>query len=540
MTMTQTRENGRAKTQPKPPQTLDEHLVWVTQLDEQGANLLPLAQGLLRDKFQLEAALTEVRNIQGELRGQLEALMAPQLYPAVITDASTRTTGVVEVYGAGMTVKVAVHPNIPADQLRVGAHGILARERNCLIEVRASRPTWNEVGSFEGYVDGRQRALLRYQEEMMAVTLAEDLQGIELKKGDLLGFNREGARLAYARVEPPSREHLFFEETPPDRFEELGGLDKEIALLQRMVNFRMLHAEVAQRYKLPSKHGILFEGPPGNGKTKMARCLANYIAGLVPSGKCRFMAVSGSSDYSMWLGQSEQKLIARFEAARQLAADGGVPVVMFFDEIDALGRRRGTDLGSTATDRILATFLSQLDGIKQVGNLIVIGATNRADVLDSGLTRPGRLGDVRIRLSAPNRPAARAIVSRYLGSGLPLAGDAGLMAEALLSRLYAPQSDFAEVARVTLRDGRKVAVGAKDLVSGALLENLVRAAAEEAAEREMLTGAVGVTEADLMQSLDRQMRGLAMTLTPANVRSYTTRLPQDVDPVGVELMQRAG
>jgi proteasome-associated ATPase len=537
MTTTQTRENGRARAQAKQPQTLEEHLEWVEQLGEQGADLAPLAQGLLREKFQLEAALGEVRDIQGELREKLEALTAPQLYPAVITDASTRATGVVEVYGAGMTVKVSVHPDIAEDQLRVGAQGILVRERNCLLEVRSGRPTWNEVGSFEGYVDGRQRALLRYQEEMMAVTLADELKDIELKKGDLLGFNRDGARLAYTRVEPPSREHLFFEDTPPDRFEELGGLDKEIALLQRMINFRLLHAEVAQRYRLPSKHGILFEGPPGNGKTKMARCLANYVAGLVPSGKCRFMAVSGSSDYSMWLGQSEQKLIARFEAARQLASDGGMPVVMFFDEIDALGRRRGSDLGSSAPDRILATFLSQLDGIKQVANLIVIGATNRADVLDSGLTRPGRLGDVRIRLSAPNRQAARAIVSRYLGNGLPLGDDAGRMTETLLSRLYAPQSDYAELVRVTLRDGRKVAVGAKDLVSGALLENLVRSAAEEAAEREMLTGMVGVTEADLMQSLERAMRGLAMTLTPANVRSYTTRLPQDVDPVGLEMVQ---
>jgi proteasome-associated ATPase len=250
------------------------------------------------------------------------------------------------------------------------------------------------------------------------------------------------------------------------------------------------------------------------------------------------MAVSGSSDYSMWLGQSEQKLIARFEAARQLAADGGVPVVMFFDEIDAIGRRRGSDMGSTATDRILATFLSQLDGISQVNNLIVIGATNRADVLDGGLTRPGRLGDVRIRIGTPNRQGARAILSRYLGNGLPLAGGAERLVETLLSRIYSPRSDFAELLRVTLRDGRKIAVGARDLVSGALFENLVRSAAEEAAEREMLTGAVGVSEDDLMQALERAMHGLALTLTPANIRSHTMRLPQDVDPVGVEVLQR--
>jgi proteasome-associated ATPase len=241
----------------------------------------------------------------------------------------------------------------------------------------------------------------------------------------------------------------------------------------------------------------------------------------------------------MWLGQSEQRIIARFEAARQLASDGNVPVVMFFDEIDAIGRRRGTDVGSTASDRILSTFLAQLDGIRQVGNLIVIGATNRADVLDSGLTRPGRLGDVRIRLSSPNRQAARAILLRYLGEGLPVVGEAAVLAESLLSRVYSPQGDYAELVRVTLRDGRKVAVGARDLVSGAMFEHLVRSAAEEAADREMHSGVVGgITEEDLMAALDREMRGVAQTLTAANVRSYTTRLPQEVDAVGVEVLLR--
>lgn len=537
MATTQTRENGRVK--PRQLDTLEDYLAWVEELAEQGENLAPLTRGLLEEKFRLEAALDEVREIHVQLREEIAALTSAPLFPVILTDVSTKSSRLVEVFGAGMQARVMVHPDVGEALLQVGNQGIVSKDRNCLLAVSPGRAIWHEVGAFEGYLDNRKRALIRYQEEMMAVTLAAELERVELKKGDLVGFNREGARVAFARVEPPSRDHLFFEETPPDRFEELGGLDKEIALLKRMVLFRLKHAAVADRYQLPARHGILLEGPPGNGKTKMARCLAGFVADLVPSGKCRFMAVSGSSDYSMWLGQSEQKLIARFEAARQLACDGGVPVVMFFDEIDAIGRRRGSDMGSTATDRILATFLSQLDGIKQVSNLIVIGATNRADVLDSGLTRPGRLGDVRIRIGTPNRQGARAILAHYLGNGLPLAGQAERLVETLLSRIYSPRSDFAELLRVTLRDGRKVAVGARDLVSGALFENLVRVAAEEAAEREMLTGAIGVSEDDLMQALERQMHGLARTLTPANIRSYTTRLPQDVDPVGVEVVPQS-
>ena len=536
MTATRRTENGRQRREAdNAPKTLEESLAQLAAMNEDGADLHPLAAALLRDKFTLEAALGAVREKQEALRRELLALTTPQHFPAVVTDVN-RDPLSVEVLAAGLLVRVSVHPDVPREEVRVGARGILNCDRNCLLRLYTAPAEWKEVGAFEGYLDGGNRALVRHHEDMIAVTLAEELRSIELRQGDLLGFDRDGTRLAFARVELPAREDLFFEDTPPDRFEELGGLDHEIALLQRVVRFRLQHPELATRYRLPAKRGILLEGPPGNGKTKLARCLARYVADLVPAGRCRFMAVSGSSDYSMWLGQSEQKIIARFNAARDLAKDGNVPVVMFFDEVDAIGRRRGSDLGGTAPDRILATFLSQLDGIRQMGNLIVVGATNRADILDNGLLRPGRLGDVRLRIPAPNRPAARAILCRYL-EGLPIEGDAGATVEALLSRVYSPRGDFCELARVTLRDGRKVTIGGRDLVSGALFENVVRVAAEEAADREATTGAGGVTEADLGTALERELCGIARMLTPANVRSYTSRMPQEVDPVAVEAIR---
>jgi proteasome-associated ATPase len=533
MTATRKTENGRSRRDADAaPKTLEECLSHLAQMNEDGVDLHPLAQALLRDKFTLEAALGAVREKQEALRHELQTLTTPQHFPAIVTDVNCDPLSV-EVASSGLVVRVAVHPDVPRDLLRVGARGILNCDRNCLLRLYTETAEWKEVGTFEGYLDGRKRAFVRHHEEMIAVTLAEELGSLELKQGDLIGFDREGTRMAFARVELPAREDLFFEDTPPDRFEELGGLDREIALLQRVVRFRLQHPELATRYRLPAKRGILLEGPPGNGKTKLARCLARFIAELVPSGRCRFMAVSGSSDYSMWLGQSEQKIIARFDAARELAKNGDVPVVMFFDEVDAIGRRRGSDLGGTAPDRILATFLAQLDGIKQMGNLIVVGATNRADVLDNGLLRPGRLGDVRLRIPSPNRPAARAILNRYL-DGLPIVGDAGAAIEAILSRIFSPRGDFANLARITLRDGRKVAIGGRDLVSGALFENVVRVAAEEAADREATSGAGGITEGDLGAALERELCGIARVLTAANVRSYTSRLPQEVDPVAVE------
>jgi proteasome-associated ATPase len=519
------------------PRTLEEYLTWVAALSAANTNLRPLAEGLLREKFALQSALDEVREHQHEMHEKIEALTAPEQYAAVITDVHRNGALTAEVYGGGARLQVAVHPDVSPDCLRVGARGLLSRTRNCLLAVSGANPEWHDVGTFEGYLEDRRRLLLKHQEQLVAATAAEELAGVELRKGDLVGFDRDGAQLAYRRIDPPGKEDLFFERTPADRFDELGGLDKEIALLQRVVRFRVQHPELAARYRLPAKRGILLEGPPGNGKTKLARCLARFVADLVPAGECRFMAVAGSSDYSMWLGQSEQRLIARFEAARELATRGGVPVVLFFDEIDALGRRRGSDAGSGAPDRILATFLAQLDGVQQLGNLIVMGATNRADILDAGLTRPGRLGDVKIRVPAPNRTAAQAILTRYL-DGLPMSAEVAPLVAVLLSRVYSPRGEYAELARVTLRDGRKVPVGGRDLVSGAMLENVVRVAAEEAADREAQTGTAGISEMDLAAALDRELRGAATLLTPPSVRSYVPRLPQDVDPVAVEVLSR--
>ena len=534
--MTTTAEDTRA--QPK-LETLDDYLAWVESLAADGADLQPLVTMLLTEKFETQAALEQVRQDHEALRAEIEALCAPEQYPVVVTAVHLSGRPSVEVAGNGGRLRVAIHPDVPRDRLKVGSRGLLSQKRNCLLEVHDVHPEWGEVGAFEEYLPGRERMLVRHQEQLLAVNVAESLRGVELKKGDLVGFDRDGARLAYGKVERPGQKDLFFEQTPPDTFDELGGLDEEIRQLRWLVEFRLKHASVASRYGLKAKRGILLEGPPGNGKTKLARCLANFVASLVPAGECHFMAIAGSSDYSMWLGQSEQKLIARFEAARRLAGEDRVPVVMFFDEIDAIGRRRGSDLGSSAPDRILATLLAQLDGVQQLDNLIVIGATNRADVLDPGLLRAGRLGDFKLRIPSPDRGAASAILNRYL-RGLPLADDRDRLVKVMLAKLYSERGEYAEVARVALRDGTRIPVRGRDLVSGALLENVVRIAAETAADREARGGSQGVGEADLSESLAREIRGGVRLLSPANVRGYLTRLPQDRDAVAVEQLLPPG
>jgi SpoVK/Ycf46/Vps4 family AAA+-type ATPase len=282
---------------------------------------------------------------------------------------------------------------------------------------------------------------------------------------------------------------------------------------------------------LSSKNGILLCGPPGNGKTRLARCTASYISRLLPGRRCRFMSVSGSQDYGMWFGQSEARLRARFAAVRKAALDG--PVLLFFDEIDAIGRRRGSDHGSGAPDRILSTLLAELDGIHRLDGVTILAATNRADTLDDGLVRAGRL-TVKIAVPAPNRQTAQAVLRQYLDNGRPLSTPAAepLIAP-LLSAIFSPRGQYARVAEVKLNDGRVISVAGKSLLNGAMLEAAAGEAAKSAARRESRGGEGGITTDDLAVAFEAQLASVVALLTAANVKSYVTTLPRDSHPVDI-------
>ena len=280
--------------------------------------------------------------------------------------------------------------------------------------------------------------------------------------------------------------------------------------------------------------GILLKGPPGNGKTRIARCCAGYVRLLFPGRPCLFMHVAGSSDYSMWFGESERKIIERFDAVREAAKDR--LVVMFWDEVDAIAKLRGTDHGSGAADRILSTFLSQIDGVVALDNVLMLYATNRASSLDPAFLRPGRT-DEKIEIPSPNRLASQAILRCYLDSGLPLAAPhacADELIAPLLSRLYTPNGDYAEVAQVKLSDGRRLPVAGRQLLSGAMLENMVNVAAQQAAVREAATGQEGLTEEDLALALETELVGAVSLLSPSNVQGYVNSVPQDAQPIAVD------
>ena len=449
----------------------------------------------------------------------------------VVTGVTQNGSLTAEVSGIGNTrVQVAVHPDVNPDDLRVGRAGFVSREQNCLLAVSPSVGSWKDTASFEQYLSPT-RILLRDRETLVAVDVAEQMRDVSLKKGDLVGFDRDGAAIAYERIETPQNEHLF-DENVTDDFSQLAGLNPEIARLKWALDFHGRRPDLAAKYGLKSKSSILLVGPPGNGKTCLARCCAGYIRKLYPDQTCRFMHVAGSRDNSMWFGLSGQRITERFDAVREAATDG--PVVMFCDEIDALAKRRGTDLGSGEPDRILNTLLSELDGIVPLSNVVLLFATNRADALDPALLRPGRVDEI-IEIPRPRRIAAEAILRRYLERGLPLTNgrDVRDLVTPLLSKLYAPNGEYAQVACVKTSDGREWSIAARELLSGAMLENVVQTAARQAATRESEDGQVGLTSEDLQTALAQQLRSAVAVLSAGNVKSYAQSIPQDAQPISV-------
>jgi proteasome-associated ATPase len=214
---------------------------------------------------------------------------------------------------------------------------------------------------------------------------------------------------------------LFVEETPADTFEEIGGLDGEIAQIQQTIQLHMYRQDIVQKYQARRRSSILLAGPPGNGKTKIARALANWMAGLAKFGRSHFVNIKPGAMNSMWFGQTEANYREAFRAAREASElEKEVPVIVFIDEIDSIGAARGASL-MRVDDRVQTAFMAELDGFEGRGNVLVVAATNRRDALDPALLRPGRLGDLVIEIPRPNRKAAAAIFDRYLRRGIPYA-----------------------------------------------------------------------------------------------------------------------
>jgi proteasome-associated ATPase len=502
---------------------------------------------LIEELSALQTGLTEARVNQEKLRGLLENMTAPPLHPAVFLGLVPTTLGEGAMITWGNSRRVVrINDEVDASSLLPGDEVLLGNELNV---ITAKSPyaffQSGETASFDRYTPDR-RLVLKHRDEEIVVDAAGSLLDSDLRSGDQVRWDRS-VWMAFEKIERSERTDLFLEETPTEGFENIGGLDKEIDALQRSIRLHMQHAETVRKYRLRRKGSVLLVGPPGTGKTMMARALANWLGQVSTRGRARFMNIKPAGLHSMWYSQSEANYREAFRIARAAGEqEPEVPVVMFFDEVDSIGGARGTST-MHVNDQVLTAFMTELDGLESRGNILVVAATNRRDAIDPALLRPGRLGDAIVEVPRPNMKAARDIFAKHLGADVPYASSNGeergqselrqRIIESAVSRIYSPNSD-SELAAITFRDGKRRSVRASDLINGASIAKIAHSATESACLREVEGGLAGIQLEDVLTAISEEFESAAQTLTSANCHQYLSDMPQDVDVVRVDLVRR--
>lgn len=500
---------------------------------------------MLGEIGRLRSGLTQTLQRQEELKGILASLGAPPWYPAVyIGPASARDASAAFVVHGGARRVVMLGPDLEASELAVGDEVLLGSDLNVILaRANGGACRCGEIATFDRYAADR-RLILTSRDEEFVVDQAACLRDRNLQAGDLVRWDRS-AWLAFETIERTTGQDLFLEEVPRETFDDIGGLDSQIEEVLRAVLLHVDRRDLVARYALKPKRSILLWGPPGNGKTLIARALANRLQSRSRSGRAKFMNIRPAELHSMWYAESERRYREVFRIAREASERDGEPVLIFFDEVDAIGMSRGGALGHV-DDRVLAALLTELEGLESRGNVLVVGATNRRDMLDPALVRPGRLGDCVVHVPPPGRKAARAILFKHLPVAIPYAAnghgtDAAAVRddiiETVVSRLYAPNGD-ADLASIMFRDGKRRTLRASDLVSGAVLAKIALAAVERACIRDAETGEPGVRLDDALCAMTDEFASTARAMTPANCRAYVPDLPQDAEVVGVQPIER--
>ncbi len=468
-----------------------------------------------RQNEKLISALQEAKAQIEALKLEVEKLTAPPSTYAIFS--SGNKDGTVNVYVAGRKMKVNLHPDIKMETLKKGQQLILNEALNaveaCDFEMQG------EVVRLKDLLGG-QRAIvtLRADEERVA-ELADPLLLGKLSVGDHLLFDPRSGYLL-EKLPKSEVEELVLEEVPDVTYEDIGGLDEQIEQIKDAVELPFLHPELFAEHRLLPPKGILLYGPPGCGKTLIAKAVANSIAKKLGSKTGKdvrsfFLHVKGPELLNKYVGESERQVREVFKKAKEKAEEG-MPVIVFFDEMDALFRTRGTGISSDIESTIVPQFLSEIDGVERLRNVIVIGASNRQDLIDPAILRPGRL-DVKIKIDRPDRKSAHQIFSKYLTPELPYhadelaqaSGNRNQVVEHLTSlaveRMYGTteENKFLEV---TYANGEKEMFYFKDFSSGALIEGIVARAKKYAIKRWISAGEKGIKADDLIRATRDEFR----------------------------------
>ncbi len=482
--------------------------------------------GLTGQNERLTATLREARDQIIALKEEVDRLAQPPSGFGVFLQSNA--DGTADVFTGGRKMRVSVSPSIELDGLRPGQELVLNEALNVVIAL--SYETVGEVVMLKELLEGGDRALvISHADEERIVRLAEPLLEGTLRAGDsLLLEPRSG--YVYERIPKAEVEELILEEVPDITYELIGGLGPQIEQIRDAIELPYLHADLFKEHQLRPPKGVLLYGPPGGGKMLIAKAVANSLAKQVArrtaelarqangdaqagkaakEGKSFFLNIKGPELLNKYVGETERHIRLVFQRAREKASEG-MPVIVFFDEMDSIFRTRGSGVSSDVENTIVPQLLSEIDGVEGLENVIVIGASNREDMIDPAILRPGRL-DVKIKIERPDAEAARDIFSKYVVVGLPLhpddvaehggSADATVaeMIQRVVERMYSETQEnrFLEV---TYANGDKEVLYFKDFNSGAMIQNIVDRAKKMAIKEFLETGRKGLRVSHLLSA----------------------------------------
>ena len=469
--------------------------------------------GVTAQNERLAATLREARDQIVALKEEVDRLAQPPSGFGVFLNACEDDTA--DVFTGGRKMRVNVSPNVELAELRPGQEVVLNEALNVVVAQGYEKV--GEVVMLKELLADAERALVISQaDEERVVRLAEPLLRETIRAGDsLLLEPRSG--YVYERIPKAEVEELILEEVPDISYHDIGGLAAQIEQIRDAIELPYLHADLFKEHQLKPPKGVLLYGPPGCGKTLIAKAVANSLAKQVAAktaadegtkeGKSFFLNIKGPELLNKYVGETERHIRLVFQRAREKASEG-MPVIVFFDEMDSIFRTRGSGVSSDVENTIVPQLLSEINGVEGLENVIVIGASNREDMIDPAILRPGRL-DVKIKIERPDAEAARDIFSKYVLKELPLhpddiaehGGSAQATVEAMIQRTVERMYTETEENRfleVTYANGDKEVLYFKDFNSGAMIENIVARAKKMAIKEFLETGQKGMRVSHLL------------------------------------------
>ncbi|MEV5439216.1 proteasome ATPase [Streptomyces sp. NPDC052682] len=480
-------------------------------LEERIVELQTNLAGVSAQNERLANTLREARDQIVALKEEVDRLAQPPAGFGVFLQANE--DGTADIFTGGRKLRVNVSPSVELDELRRGQEVMLNEALN-VVEAMEFERVGDIVTLKEILEDGERALVLGHTDEERVVRLAEPLLDVTIRPGDALLLEPRSGYV-YEVVPKSEVEELVLEEVPDIGYEQIGGLGNQIEAIRDAVELPYLYPDLFKEHELRPPKGVLLYGPPGCGKTLIAKAVANSLAKKVAevtgqaAGKSFFLNIKGPELLNKYVGETERQIRLVFQRAREKASEG-TPVIVFFDEMESLFRTRGSGVSSDVENTIVPQLLAEIDGVEGLQNVVVIGASNREDMIDPAILRPGRL-DVKIKIERPDAEAAKDIFGKYLTERLPLhaddlaehGGDKAACVQAMIQtaveHMYA-ESEENRFLEVTYANGDKEVLYFKDFNSGAMIENIVGRAKKMAIKDFLEKNQKGLRVSHLLQA----------------------------------------